>query len=434
MKINNANIFNKLLSLLVLISPVFFLTIKHWTNLVVLFLFICCLYLLAVDKKPNSALSLSGVWVKLICAMFIAQFAAVAISQLFRLDFYSPNWDAPLRLVLCIPIFLAIALGGLGAFSSQSIGLHWLTLVFPVTLIWTLFFRINWPTSWGAVDLTTYFVDPLSFGSYTLLFSLLTLLGISEYWSKLGFVQRCVCVLGIFSGFYLSLKSGSRTGWLNIPVFFGIWAYFVLKPKLGFKKTIFLTVVFISLLFVMLLSNGYLLDKFILGWKEISNYKLNQVNADTSVELRLSFYRMGITYFLERPFAGWGDLAWMAQMNRPELAQYASEYARESPKHGFHNEIITNSVRSGIWGFISSIAFLCVVFLRAIQGLKLKSTGEHRIISLTLLVFISHLFIAGLTTEITNLVFLSSFIGLTLAVLLGEQIYLEQELLPHAKI
>jgi hypothetical protein len=68
-----------------------------------------------------------------------------------------------------------------------------------------------------------------------------------------------------------------------------------------------------------------------------------------------------------------------------------------------------------------------VVILRAIQGVKLKNTGEHRIISLTLLVFISHLFIAGLTTEITNLVFLSSFIGLTLAVLLGEQIFLEEK-------
>jgi O-antigen ligase len=233
--------------------------------------------------------------------------------------------------------------------------------------------------------------------------------------------------LGILSGFYLSLKSGSRTGWFNLPVFFGIWGYFVLKPKLGFKKTILLMVVFISLLFVSLFINGYLLDKFIMGLKEISNYKLNQVNADTSVELRLSFYRMGITYFLERPLAGWGDLSWMAQRDLPELAQFASEFAREAPKHGFHNEIITKSVSSGIWGFIASISFFYVVLLRAIQGVKLKNTGEHRIISLTLLVFISHLFIAGLTTEITNLVFLSSFIGLTLAVLLGEQTYLEEK-------
>jgi O-antigen ligase len=111
MKINNANNFNKLLSLLVLISPVFLLTVRHWTSLVVLFLFICCLYLLVVDKKPKPALSLSGVQAKLICTMFIAQLAAIAISQLFRLDFYSPNWDAPLRLALCIPIFLATANG-----------------------------------------------------------------------------------------------------------------------------------------------------------------------------------------------------------------------------------------------------------------------------------------------------------------------------------
>lgn len=413
--------------LLVFISPVLFLTVKHWTNLVVFFLFICCLYLLAVNKKNNSVVLNSGVLDKIICMIFFVHLAAVAISQLLRHDFYSPNWDAPLRLVLCIPIFLAIAHGGLGAFSSKSISLHWITLVFPLTLIWTLFFRINWPSSWGPGGLTTYFVDPLSFGSYTLLFSMLTLLGLSEYWSKLGFVQRCVCILGIFSGFYLSIKSGSRTGWFNLPVFYVIWVYFVLKPKLHFKKTIYLMVVTISIVFVSLLYNGYLLDKFILGWKEISNYRLNHINSDTSVELRLSFYRMGITYFLERPFTGWGDLNWMAQMNRPEIAQYASEYARESPKHGFHNEIVTNSVRSGIWGFISSITFFCVVFLRAIQGLKLKSTGEHRIISLTILVFISHLFIAGLTTEITNLVFLSSFIGLTLAVLLGEQFYLEQK-------
>jgi O-antigen ligase len=115
-------------------------------------------------------------------------------------------------------------------------------------------------------------------------------------------------------------------------------------------------------------------------------------------------------------------------MNNQEFLKFASDYARESPRHGFHNEIITSAVRSGIWGLIASLGFFAVVFIRAIQGIRLKTMGDHRLISLTLLVFISHLFIAGLTTEITNLVFLSSFIGLTLAVLLGEQIYLEANL------
>lgn len=433
MKINNANKFNNSLSLLVLISPVFFLTVKHWTNLVVLVLFVSCLYRLITQEEPQSSLAHSKGWHQIICGMFAAPLIAVALGQLLRLGLYMPNWDAPFRLVLCVPVFLAIASGNLRVVSNKSICQIWLTLVLPLTLLWTFFFRINFPTNWGPYYLTTYFVDPLSFGSYTLLFAFLVLLGISEFWNKVGVTIRCLCGLAILAGFYLSLMSGSRTGWFNLPIFITIWAFWVLKPVLGGKKTILLVTMLLAFLLGMLLSNVYLLNKFILAWTEINNYKTNEMNADTSVGLRLSFYRMGAIFFLERPFSGWGDLGWMAQINKEELSQFSSQYARESPKHGFHNEIITNAVRSGVWGLIASLSIFGVVFIRAIQGLSLKSTGEHRIVSLTLLVFISHLFIAGLTTEITNLVFLSSFIGLSLAVLLGEQIYLEENLLACSK-
>ena len=397
-----------------------------------LVLFVSCLYRLITQEEPQSALAHSKVWRQIICGMFAAPLIAVALGQLLRLGLYMPNWDGPFRLVLCAPVFLAIASGNLRVVSNKSICQIWLTLVLPLTLLWTLFFRINWPTNWG-LDLTTYFVDPLSFGSYTLLFAFLVLLGISEFWNKVGVTIRCLCGLGILAGFYLSLTSGSRTGWFNLPIFITIWAFWVLKPVLGGKKTILLVTMLLVFLLGMLLSNEYLLNKFFLVWTEINNYKTNEMNADTSVGLRLSFYRMGAIFFLERPFTGWGDLGWIAQINKEELLQFASKYARESPKHGFHNEIITNAVRSGIWGLIASLILFGVVFIRAIQGLGLKSTGEHRLVSLTLLVFISHLFIAGLTTEITNLVFLSSFIGLSLAVLLGEQIYLEEKLLACTK-
>ena len=428
MKIKYSNKLKILLILLVLISPVFFLTVKHWTNLLVAFIFIGCLYLLLTDEKIQSPFPRTKYWCQLICVMLSAPLIAITLGQLFRLDFYSPNWDGPSRQVLCIPIFLAVANGSLRSGSSKSVSQIWVTLILPLTLIWTLFFRVNWPTFWGPEGITTFFVDPLTFGSYTLLFALISLLGLSECWDKLGLANRCFCALGVLSGFYLSITSGSRTGWFNLPIFLGIWAFFVLKPKLGVRRTSLLIALLMLILFVALVSNSYLLNKFILIWTEILDYKFYATNADSSVGLRLSFYRMGLTYFLERPFAGWGDLGWLYEINRPELMQFASYYARESPKHGFHNEIITNSVRSGIWGLFASISLFIFVLVRAIQGLRLKSTGEHRLISLTLLVFISHLFIAGLTTEITNLVFLSSFIGLTLAVLLGEQIYLEETL------
>jgi O-antigen ligase len=428
MKIKYENKLNELLSLLVLISPVFFLTVKHWTNLVLLVLFVSCLNKLITEKELNSSFLRSKKWCQIICMMFLAPLVAVVLSQFLRVDLYMPNWDGPFRFVLCVPVFLVIANGHLRAVSSKSICQVWVTLVLPLTLLWTFFFRFNWPTKWGP-DLTTYFVDPLTFGSYTLLFALLVLLGISEFWNKVGVTIRFLCGLAIFSGFYLSITSGSRTGWFNIPVFLAIWTMWVVKPVLGGGKTTLLVTVLLVFLLGMLLRNEYLLNKFVLIWTEISSYKINEMNADTSVGIRLSFYRMGVMFFLERPISGWGDLGWMAQINQPELMQFASQYARESPKHGFHNEIITNSIRSGVWGLIASLGLFGVVFIRAIHGMSLKGTSEHRIVSLTLLVFISHLFIAGLTTEITNLVFLSSFIGLSLAVLLGEQIYLEEKLL-----
>jgi len=428
MKLNCAKNLDSTISLLVLISPVFFLTVKHWTNLVVLILFVSCVYQLATDKDLRHLSLFSSKSLQFVGAMLIAPLVAIAVSQLIRLDFYLPNWDSPLRLVLCIPILLLVANGGSRLSTNRSNCQIWLTLVLPITLIWTLVFRVNWPTSWGP-DLTTYFVDPLTFGNYTLLFSFLTLLGLSECWGNISLPNRLLCIFGVLSGTFLSIGSGSRTGWFNLPIFLFVWSFWVLKPKIGGKWTVLIIVVLMVLLGGMIWNNNYFFNKFLLVWSEISNYKADEMNADTSVSLRLSFYRMGFMLFVERPLSGWGDIGWMSQLNQLRLMQFASEYALESPKHGFHNEIITSAVRSGIWGMIASISLFGVVFVRAILGTMSKiSNDDYRLVSLTLLVFICHLFIASLSTEVTNLIFLSSFVGLTLAILLGEQIYLEEKL------
>jgi hypothetical protein len=73
----------------------------------------------------------------------------------------------------------------------------------------------------------------------------------------------------------------------------------------------------------------------------------------------------------------------------------------------------------------SASLFVGVTYL-AIKGMCIKISIEHRAISFTLFVVIVHLFFTGLTTEITNLTFLSAFIGIIISVLLGEKIYMEE--------
>jgi O-antigen ligase len=421
------NKLDKILSVLVLISPVFFLTVKHWINLIVLLLFVGSLYLLVKNKEISYKRLFSGKRLICICVIFSTPLLAIITSQFIRMDIYYPNWDSPLRFALCIPVFLYISNGGLKITKNKSTCQIWLTLIIPITLIWTFFFRINWPTSWGQ-GITTYFVDPLSFGIYTLLFSLIILLGLSQYWDKLSLSTRGLCFFGFLSGIFLSIGSGSRTGWFNLPFFIVIWSLLILRPKFGIKNTLLIVVALLLLVTCLLLSNDYLLNKIGLALKEITEYKLNKINSDTSVSLRLSFYRIGIMFFAERPLTGWGDLGWATEVNKVKVMKYASEFAFESLKHGFHNEVLTSAVRSGIWGFLASISLFGVVFALAIQGVLRKSEGEHRLVSITLLVFICHLAVSSMTTEITNLVFLSSFIGISLAVLLGEQFYLEESL------
>jgi O-antigen ligase len=135
---------------------------------------------------------------------------------------------------------------------------------------------------------------------------------------------------------------------------------------------------------------------------------------------------MGLEYFVQRPWTGWGDTSWINSTNSIEFINFSSQFTRELPKHGFHNEIVTSSVRSGIWGLIASFNFFAVVFYLAIMGIRMKTNKLHKHISITLLVVIVHLFFAGLSTELTNLTFLSAFIGIVLSVMLGEKMFIEE--------
>ena len=399
----------------IILSPIFFLTVQHWTSAVVVVASAGALIFIAKNKQGAS----TGHW-KWAAAMALgAPLMAVLVGQLLRGTLYFPNMDAPLRLALCVPTLWAVSKGWLNQPGSKPVSMVWIERVIPLTLLWTFFFRLNWPTAWD-VDLTTYFVDPLTFGSYCLLFSMVALVGISFNWSSSTWILRFLGICSVLCGVYLSLTSGSRTGWINLPIFITIWSVFFLKPRWGGQATLKVAAIALLGLGILVFREDYLVEKFALAVREIQTYNWDSVNDDTSVRLRISFYRMGYYYFMTRPFQGWGDLGWTALMSNPEFQVYASEFARLSPKHGFHNEIITSAVRSGLWGLAASVFFYVYFLLQGIKGFITVSTEVGKVLSFVLLIFMTHLVVMGMTTEITNLIFLSSFIGLTLAVLLGE--------------
>ena len=87
--------------------------------------------------------------------VLLAPTLAIAISQTIRNDFYPNNWDAPVRMLLCVPRYLAISQGWLIKDSKDTVIQNWIRWAVPVALISILICRTFIPaTNWGGYSTT----------------------------------------------------------------------------------------------------------------------------------------------------------------------------------------------------------------------------------------------------------------------------------------
>lgn len=409
---------------LVIVSPLFLLTIKGWISSLVVIFFCFSMFFFKKQKYSIGSSFWHNTERRWIATALFGPLLAVIIAQVARLEFNLPNIDLFLRTAFSSIIFLAISKGWLQDKERTSIFKTWTLYIFPLCLIWTFLDRPAWTKSWGDSVVTTYFVDPLTFGSLCLLFTLMTISSLTFYWNKISVLNKLLCLTAILSGMYLAAQSGSRTGWANLPLFMVLWVTLLASTKLSRQKIYFLVTLILMTAIAAISAQPFLVEKILLAVNEIKNYRWSEMNPDQSVTMRISFLRMGVFYFLHNPLSGWGDLGWTKLMDSPELMVYASEYTRLFPKSGFHNEVITSAVRSGVWGLVSSIFFFAAPIYWSIKNLKSNpDTSELYFRSFVMLIYMLHLFISAMTTEVLNLIFLASFHGFIIAVVIGEAIY-----------
>lgn len=410
-----------------IIFPVFILSIKGWISALLLITCLISLYILGTERKTYKKSSETLIsnpaevfWLAVILAM---PFIAIGLGQTFRHELILRDYDGPMRLALAIPILIAIVktkfpLDVLNCLVRFSI---------PATLFVTLFSVLVFPDEkWGPGRLTTYFVDPLSFGSLCLAMALITLASMNLF-GKDPLGLRIWKLCAILAGIYLSIRSGSRTGWLGLPVVLLIIFFYQIPRNTNFhllRSTIFVALsgclLVISYNFIPVVH-----ERVNLAFSNLMIYNWTGMNADTSVGMRISFIRMAWFYFLNSPLGGWGDQGFKSLINAPEISIFASENARIfAYKAGFHNEIATNMVRSGIWGLFSSIAIFAVPAVFFIKYIRTGSE-KQRAFALIGICYVSATFVSGMTTEVLNLKFTASFYALLLVVIMGSILHLE---------
>jgi len=409
----NKGVLSLATSLLLVIAPLFLVTISGWISAILFGSAVLSLiYLVRQGDSGGSA------WprdLKLLSCALVLPVAAIFISSCFREKFSLRLFDSPSRFLIAIPILWFVVRD---KFNTAK----YLQYILPWTLIITVIqqYTFHQPFHWGAGRMSTYFVDPLTFGQYALTFGLISLVSINLF-GKDSPALLLLKLVGLMLGIYLSIKSGSRTGWLAAPLVVG---FYILQRN----KRIGVRHVFgaIALVVVLLVASYFLSptihDRAGLAIREVLSYNWVGIAPDTSTGMRITFLRIGAELFTHRPWAGFGDRGIQDYLNDPQLISFASPYTREfALNSGFHDELMTNAVRSGIWGVLATLAIFLLPFVIFCKAFRSNSSvrSANALLGLT---FVMCQAVSALSTEVVNLKFTASFYALLIVCLCGSSL------------
>lgn len=399
----NFVLIEKFIVLMMLAYPSLMITVKGGMNGVFILMLILSAAVLIIGCGRKTSTPLPAGWEQYIVAM-VSLPIAVLLSQSYHNHFVTHSYDAPFRFLLAVPILMLLRHVRFEVVAMVQYG-------FPIGAIVGLLMADNVE---GGRLATLYFLDLIHFGDFELLLGVLSVLCID--WSgKEGMTLRALKIIGLLAGIYASFKSGSRGGWIAIPVFMGIIMYFFAR-RISWRSMV--------LAFLALVTAGYLIFTFNSLVKQRTSQLVTDVvtfdqdNRDTSTGIRWQLYKAAMDVFLHHPIFGVGPEGFALEMKPMAEAGKITPTAAELGRGEVHNDILSKAAGMGIFGLVAILAVYFVPFRLFWRATKSASEQVKRA-GILGIVFVSGFFIFGLTVEFLNLTMATAFYGFTVAVLLA---------------
>lgn len=373
--------------------PIFYLAIPHWiTNISIMATIFC---VISLSKKNDFLKTFQSDEMKSVLLFFFIYTLAIIFSQIGRTSFLSRPYVDQSRWMIGLPIFLFLYYKKI----DYAKVLDW-TLPVCIFTAWISSVFIIPSNDWGD-RATVSFMDPLAFGFMNLSIGLMCLASVLvDFYYKKITLNTFIKLLAFIMGLYLSIRSGSRTGWIGVPIGLFFILGFIFKKNL---KNYFISIggILIAVFFVYFLSvnvHGRINQAVF----EIIDYPwFGGVAPDTSVGLRITFYRLGTYYVSQSPFFGWGERGYGVIKDAPELLLFSSQYARDFAYSAlFHSEWTTQAVRYGLIGVFAVfwVLWVPVKFFYKFQ----KRRGELLKVSCMGSIYMVSLLAGSFTNEVFN--------------------------------
>ena len=395
--------------LLLFSYPTLMLTLKGGMNTA--FILLLLLTLVVAIKRPQElpAVVWRRDWTLYLLAM-TGMTIAIFLSQLANQKFGGHAHDAATRYWLAIPLFLLLQRMRVSVFQV-------LQFTFPIAAIVGFLLANNiignvYLDLGGRVGIST--IDLIHFGDFELLFGVVALLSIDWFAHDKPLV-RGLKMLGFIAGLLTSIATGSRGGWVAIPVFIALFIYFnAHKNSWRLINSAALTIIFsVTLLFT---TNNPITQRFFETTNDVTTF--DKGNRDTSTGIRLQLYKAATDVFIRHPIFGVGPEGYAGEMQSLMDAGKLTPLAADLGRGEVHNDLLSKAAGMGIFGVLAMLAIYLVPFY-LFWKVRKSSVAMVKRAALIGAVFIAGHAVFGLTVEFLNLALATAFYSFTVAVLLA---------------
>ncbi|HMA09853.1 MAG TPA: O-antigen ligase family protein, partial [Ramlibacter sp.] len=336
-------------------------------------------------------------------------FAAVGAVQLLRHEFVPSYFDAPLRILMSGIILLY--------FVARRVDfLRIAGFAFPVGVLLCASFLLCWPDAdmyfWTFGRVATYFMDPLTLATHITIAGFVSLflvdaVGPDPLWLK------GLKYLAFLAAVAVSIATGSRSGWVMIPLLISLWLIGVRGAKSA--RQLLLTALVVSVAcFALYWASDVVHARISKGVQDVLEY-FSGGDMDTSLGIRISLLRANWILFLQSPLYGWGFQGVPALASIPEIAAFLTPMTQGFFVHsGGHNELMQSMMRMGILGLVSRLLVFGVPLAVFVQAVRSPVARRRTAGFIGLVVVIGYL-TASFSMEVFNLIYAASFYGLLVA-------------------
>lgn len=204
------------------------------------------------------------------------------------------------------------------------------------------------------------FDNPIHYGNGALALSCLSLAGLLwAFRQQKRALWSVLFLCGLTGGLVASFLSGTRSGWVAIPLIISV-ILFAYRDRVLVKKWLIpLIFVAVGLLVAVMVSVDVVRERTIIAVQQVEQYFEGGVNY-TSVGLRLDMYKAGLAAFSENPLIGIGPSGMESKVDA--MARAGEIHQNVAHFRHLHNQYIDNMARYGLVGLLSYLALLLVPF------------------------------------------------------------------------